>query len=295
LRSVLADGPSNARWLKAEYRPLAVARVAANGTGIKSKNFETKQAIEALCSLKAWLITIAMFGSSVPNGILTNFSGPLIKGMGFSELNAALLDCAGRSLQVISLLIAGIIATKFENCRILMVTIGNIVCVLGSCLMAFLPFTQTWPRLVGLWLINVQSVGFTLGLVMISSNMGGYTKRAVTSSMVFVGYCVGNIVGPLCVLPEEKPVYRSAAYAMLAGYAAKTVCHCLLGWYMLREKQVLADLLCRSLPSSVLTVALSSCSRRRDREHGPADVKMAAELGMKNITENHNKDFRYVL
>jgi hypothetical protein len=29
----LADGPSNAKWLKKEYRPLAVARVAANGTG----------------------------------------------------------------------------------------------------------------------------------------------------------------------------------------------------------------------------------------------------------------------
>lgn len=41
-----------------------------------------------------------MFGSSVPNGILTNFSGPLITAMGFSQLNAALLDCAGRSLQI---------------------------------------------------------------------------------------------------------------------------------------------------------------------------------------------------
>lgn len=58
---------------------------------------------------------------------------------------------------------------------------------------------------------------------------------------------------------------------MLAGYGAKTVCHCLLGWYMFRE------------------------NRRRDRENGPADVKKAAELGMKNVTENNNPDFRYVL
>jgi hypothetical protein len=56
------------------------------------------------------MLSLAMFGSSVPNGILTNFSGPIIKGLGFSTLNAALLDCAGRSLQVISLLIAGILA-----------------------------------------------------------------------------------------------------------------------------------------------------------------------------------------
>lgn len=29
----LADGPSNAPWLNKDMRPLAVARVAANGTG----------------------------------------------------------------------------------------------------------------------------------------------------------------------------------------------------------------------------------------------------------------------
>jgi hypothetical protein len=102
---------------------------------------------------------------------------------------------------------------------------------------------SSWPRLVGFWLINCQSIGFTLGLVMISSyvrlpevrlssleavanpfpfallpshpsNIGGYTKRSVTSTMVFIGYCVGNILGPLFVFPEEKPIYRSAAYAM---------------------------------------------------------------------------------
>jgi len=34
---------------------------------------------EALLDPKAWCLTIAMFGSSVPNGILTNFSGTIIK------------------------------------------------------------------------------------------------------------------------------------------------------------------------------------------------------------------------
>lgn len=51
-----------------------------------------------------------MFGSSVPNGILTNFSGTIIKDMGFSTFDAALLDCAGRSFQIISLIIAGLVA-----------------------------------------------------------------------------------------------------------------------------------------------------------------------------------------
>jgi len=56
----LADGPSNARWLNDEDRALAVGRVAANGTGIKSSKFEWHQAKAALLDPKAWLLTIAM-------------------------------------------------------------------------------------------------------------------------------------------------------------------------------------------------------------------------------------------
>jgi len=63
----------------------------------------------------------AMFGSSVPNGSLTNFSGTIIKDMGFSTFDAALLDCAGRSFQIISLIIAGLVANYVKNTRMAMV------------------------------------------------------------------------------------------------------------------------------------------------------------------------------
>lgn len=269
----LADGPSNAKWLSKDNRALAVARVAKNGTGIKSTNFEWRQGLSAFRDPKAWLLTLAMFGSSVPNGVLTNFSGPIIKGLGFSTLQAALLDCAGRSIQVISLLIAGVVATKFANSRIIMVTIGNLICVLGSGLMTFLPFNHanTWPRLIGFWLINAQSIGFTLGLVMIASNIGNYSRRSVTSSMVFCAYCAGNALGPTFVYNHEAPQYKSAAMAMLGGYVGKTICHGLLGLYMWLD------------------------NKKRDRVHGPADPTIAADNGMKGMTENENIHFRYVL
>lgn len=269
----LADGPSNAKWLKSEFRSLAVARVAKNGTGIKTTTFNVKQGLSALTDIKAWMLSLAMFGSSVPNGVLTNFSGPIIKGLGFSTLNAALLDCAGRSLQVISLLIAGIIATKFKNSRIIMVTVGNLICVLGSGLMVFLPYEKayTWPRLIGFWLINCQSIGFTLGLVMISSNIGSYSKRSVTSTMVFICYCAGNAAGPSFVYENQAPKYQSAAMAMLGGYIGKTICHCILGGYMWYE------------------------NKRRDRVHGEADANLSADNGMKGMTENESESLRRFL
>lgn len=154
-----------------------------------------------------------------------------------------------------------------------MMTIGNLICVLGTALMSFLPFAPAynWPRLVGFWLINVQSVGFTIGLVMVSTNIGSYSKRIVTSSCIFVGYCVGNIVGPLTALESEAPKYQTAAYCMLAGYLLKTICHCTLWFYMWRD------------------------NKRRDEKYGQADPLISADNGMKGMTENENTHFRYVL
>ncbi|ORX33310.1 major facilitator superfamily domain-containing protein [Kockovaella imperatae] len=268
----MADGPSTAKWIKKDDRPAAVARVAQSGVGMKTTTFDWKHGMEAMTDPKNWLLSIAMFGSSVPNGVLTNFSGSIIKGLGYSTLNAALLDCAGRSLQVISLLIAGLVATRWANTRLLMMTVGNVICVFGTALMSFLPFTKqyTWARLIGFWLVNCQSIGFTIGLVMISSNIGSYSKRIVTSSCVFIAYCVGNIVGPMTALESEAPRYQTAAYCMMAGYILKTVCHCLLWIYMWRE------------------------NRKRDRE-GPADPVQAADNGMRGMTERENRHFRYVL
>lgn len=36
-------------------------------------------------------------------------------------------------------------------------------------------------------------------------------------------------------------------------------------------------------------------NKRRDRVHGPADPTIAADNGMKGMTENENIHFRYVL
>lgn len=38
-------------------------------------------------------------------------------------------------------------------------------------------------------------IGLFMAWTLIPSNVAGRTKRTVTSSFTFVGYCVGNIVG----------------------------------------------------------------------------------------------------
>lgn len=35
-----------------------------------------------------------------------------------------------------------------------------------------------------------------MSLTMISSNIAGYTKKQLTAAVVFIGFCIGNAVGP---------------------------------------------------------------------------------------------------
>lgn len=61
--------------------------------------------------------------------------------------------------------------------------------LLESFLLAHHVREHSWQRLISFWIVNSQSVGFTVSLVTISSNMGGYTKRSVASAIIFSGYC----------------------------------------------------------------------------------------------------------
>jgi hypothetical protein len=63
---------------------------------------------------------------------------------------------------------------------------------------------------------------------MVSTNIVGNTKKTVVSAMLFVAYCVGNIVSPQVFLTAEEPRYpvrrerpphRTVGYRLLAAGA----------------------------------------------------------------------------
>lgn len=58
-----------------------------------------------------------------------------------------------------------------------------------------------------------------------SSNMGGYTKRVTSTALVFLAYCIGNIIGPHAFLSDEAPVYPTACKLGL-GLCSDPDCVC---------------------------------------------------------------------
>ncbi|KAJ6533655.1 major facilitator superfamily domain-containing protein [Mycena capillaripes] len=267
---LLPDSPASARFLSPRMRILAVHRVAGNQVGIKNKRFKREQAIVAAKDFKIWILFVSVFAAAIPNGVISNFSAIIIKDMGFSTTKTTVLKSVGDITQIVALIISGIITLNFENTRLLATTVANIICVVAAATMAYLPQKDVWGRLVSFWLVNTQSVGFAASLVMISSNMGGYTHRTIASAVIFTAYCFGNVAGPF-VKQSQAPRFQSATAGLLVGYTIKLVCQFVLLIYMWLS------------------------NRKRDKKYGKPDVAASKEAGMQDKTQYENKDFRYVL
>jgi hypothetical protein len=87
-------------------------------------------------------------------------------------------------VQIIALIIGGAITLTIPKSRLATATVANLLCTAASASMAYLPRSNTWGRLASFWLVNAQSVGFTISLVTVSSNMGGYTHRNIANTLI---------------------------------------------------------------------------------------------------------------
>lgn len=109
--------------------------------------------------------------------------------------------------QVVFLTLTAAFATFVPNTRILMMILNTAVSMIGMILVWKLDDDNQKGRLTGLSLGAVFAVNIPLSLSIISSNVAGFTKRSTTSALLFVAYCVGNIVGPQFFLSSEEPHY----------------------------------------------------------------------------------------
>ncbi|EMD31558.1 hypothetical protein CERSUDRAFT_100231 [Gelatoporia subvermispora B] len=283
----LPDSPLSARFLSDEDKITAIKRVAEAKIGVKNTQFKAYQMREALVDPKTWLLLIASVVGQIPNGIVTNFSTVIIKGFGFSTLQSTLLSAVSSAVQIVTLIVAGWICTRYKNMCVITTAVGNIVCIIAAGCLAFLPADQRWNRLVAYWFTYFQTIGFALSLVMISNNIGGYTKKTFTTAITFVGYCVGNFAGPQFLIASQAPVYQTGLVSpflssvvaigdpMVLSYIIRAIVYILLGAYMLWSNIA------------------------KDRKYGKVDTYeqqlKGEEAGMHDLTEMENIYHRYVL
>lgn len=109
--------------------------------------------------------------------------------------------------QTVFLGISASVATFVRSMRILMMIMTTFASMVGMILIWKLDPGNRAGQLTGLTLGCVFAVNIPLSLSLISSNVAGFTKRSVINSLVFIAYCVGNIVGPQFFNEAEEPAY----------------------------------------------------------------------------------------
>ncbi|RMZ84257.1 hypothetical protein DV738_g805, partial [Chaetothyriales sp. CBS 135597] len=233
----LPDSPAKAVFLTEEERQIAVKRTLENKTGVLDNDtFVPRQVIDAATDPQLWCLVLYTVSVNLCNGGLTSFGALLVAGFGFSNLKALLIQMPMGVTQLVFLLLTSSIASLVPRVRLVLMIFNTLISVAGMLMVYFLK--DRAGRMAGLCLATVYAANMPLSLSITSSNIGGFSKRSVSNSTMFVAYCVGNIIGPQFYYTRQKPKYQSGLAASVSGLAMGVVfLTCLLAYYIYENKR----------------------------------------------------------
>ncbi|KAJ5987881.1 MFS allantoate transporter [Penicillium waksmanii] len=233
---MVPDSQLNARWLSKEDRILAVARVRINQQGIGNKHFKWYQVKEALMDPMTWAFFFFALIADIPNGGITNFFSQLIVSFGYTPEQSLLYGTPAGAVEVVALLLNGYIGDRTGQ-RIITSLGGLFTATVGIILIVALPLDNNTGRLVGYYLTQAFPTSFVALLSLISSNVAGYTKKTTVAAVYLIGYCVGNIIGPLTFRPEDAPRYISAEITIIACWGVCLFILLFIWWWYKKENR----------------------------------------------------------
>ncbi|RLL95645.1 hypothetical protein CFD26_100427 [Aspergillus turcosus] len=227
----------SAKRFTIEEKILLIGRGKQNQTGILNRKIKRYQIREALVDPQVWLQFLFVLLNETINGGVANFGKLIIKGLVSSPLLATALGIPQGAFQVFFILSGTYLSSRFKNIRTIIMAIYLLPTVTGVCLLWQLPRTNRYGVLFGYYIIGSYVTSLVLCLQMPASNTGGYTKRVTATALVFLAYCIGNIVGPHAFLAKEAPVYETGCKLILACVLGQMACTAALRVLLIRRNK----------------------------------------------------------
>jgi hypothetical protein len=166
-----------------------------NNSGVRNKHFKAEQVWESLYDIRFWLVFSMGFLMMIANGPVSSFIPIIISGFGYSRLNSLLLTMpAGVVIGTIELGVP-YLAYKFPGTRTWLIAICQCGTIVASVLLWQLPQSQRGGLLFACYILASFGGSYAVLMGLQVANTAGYTKRSVTSSGIFVGYCLGSSPG----------------------------------------------------------------------------------------------------
>ena len=240
---IVPDSPCTARWLSQSQRKVAVQRVETHDRRATKTRFRMYQAIEAFRDPSIWFLALYVFCVNIANGGLTAFGSLVIQGFGYKGLQALLIQMPTGGAQFVFIIVSTSLCSLLPNVRVVVMMCLTIISMIGIVLMYALDPTNQAGLLAGFCLSLAFAANMPLGLSLVASNVGGFTKKAVANACVLVAYCIGNITGPQFFKLEEAPNYHRGIKACLAGFCLGVFwLVCLLAYLVWQNKSRKSEL-----------------------------------------------------
>lgn len=222
---IIPDSPMTARFLSETEKTALLKHVSVNKTGIQNKHFKAKHLLEAVTDLQIWLLTLITILISISSGVVTTYSATLIRNIGYTPPQSALLNMPSGLVSIFATLMVGY-GVRYVQAghRWAWIVVCCIPGMTGGALMSFLPSGKTNANKPGL-LAGVYLINFVVATLIVlyqwtASNIAGSTKRVVTMALISGAFSVGNIIGPQTFQAKDAPQYVPAKVIVLATQAA---------------------------------------------------------------------------
>ncbi|KAI0595038.1 major facilitator superfamily transporter [Biscogniauxia sp. FL1348] len=267
----LPDNIIAAKRFTVEEKAALIGRGKLGRTGILHRQIKPSQIKEALLDPQVWLLTLFTLLNEVINGGIANFGKLIIKGLVKDPLKTTALGIPQGGFQVFWILTGTYLASRFRNARTIIMMVYLVPTVIGTSLMWRLDRDSSKVGvLMAYYIVGSFVASLVVAMQMPATNLGGYTKRMTGTAIVFMAYCVGNVIGPHAFLEKESPIYPTGCKVILACSVA----------------QIFTALALRLL--------LSWRNKRRDAAMPAVEDGGVEELSA-DLTDFENPHFRYVL
>lgn len=220
----LPDDIMSAKRFTLEEKALLIGRGRLARTGIINRRIKWYQIREALIDPQVWILFFFMLLNETINGGIASFSKLIIKGLTGDALTTVALGIPFGAFQVFWVLSGTYLASRIPNFRTIVMFAYLIPTIIGICIMWKVSHkTNKVGVLFGYYIVGSYVCSLVLALQMPATNLGGYTKRTTSVGLVFLAYCVGNIIGPHAFLAKEAPIYQTGCKVILACSSAQAV------------------------------------------------------------------------
>ncbi|PSR80540.1 allantoate permease [Coniella lustricola] len=265
---VLPPDPIRANGFDERERYILVARLRSNNSDVRNTHIKMNQVREVLMDIKFWLLAAIAFLCMIANGPISTFVPLIIKGFGFNTLHSLLLVMPVGAYAGTLMLIFSYLAMKYPDIRTWLEAIGQLATTFAAVLLWKLPESSKGGLLFACYILPSVGAGYAVLMGLQIANTAGYTKRSVASSGLFVGYCLGNFVGPLVFRMQDAPRY-------IPGFVVTTI---------------------TALVAGILAIVYRFVCIRNKTQRDKAGISEGFDHAYEDdVTDKKNSQFRYVL